>query len=76
MVFQEELTEKKDMFHLALMILHNQCPPNNKMYLCTMGEELECDCTLCWSNYLFWATNGHMDDPYKYWRKNGSLSGI
>lgn len=59
----------KDIFHLARMILHNQCPPDNRMYLCNMGEEPECDCTMCWDNYLFWAVNGYRGDPYELDRK-------
>lgn len=47
------------MLQLALMILHDQCPPDNTMYLCLTGEELEPRCQECWSNYLFWAANGY-----------------
>ena len=57
---------KESMFQLAQMILRDQCPPDNKMYLCSMGEEAECDCTECWDKYLFWAVNGYKGDPY-YW---------
>lgn len=56
---------KESMFQLAQMILRDQCPPDNKMYLCSMGEEAECDCTECWDKYLFWAVNGYKGDPYK-----------
>jgi hypothetical protein len=67
--------QKPDIFHLALMILHDQCPPDNKMYYCNMGEDPECDCTMCWSNYLFWAQNGFKkeQDPYKFDRKRDDL---
>ena len=61
---------KENMFQLARMILQDQCPPDNKMYLCNMGEELECDCVRCWDKYLFWAVNGYRGDPYKFDRKN------
>lgn len=67
-----DVPEHKDsMFQLALKILHDECPPDNRMYLCTMGEEPECDCETCWENYLFWARNGYQkrDDPYKFDRK-------
>lgn len=59
---------KEDMFQLARMILNDQCPPDNRMYICNMGEEPECDCIRCWDNYLFWAVNGYKDkdDPYKF----------
>lgn len=61
--------DKENMFQLARMILHDQCPPDNRMYLCKMGEYPECDCTRCWDNYLFWAVNGYKGDPYKFDRK-------
>lgn len=62
---------EKKMFELARMILHNECPPDNRMYLCNMGEEPECDCTECWDKYLFWAVNGYReeDEPYRFDRK-------
>ena len=56
---------KESMYCLARMILHNQCPPDNKMYLCNMGEEDDCDCTECWDKYLFWALNNYKGDPYQ-----------
>lgn len=61
------MSDKHGIFQLARMILHDQCPPDNRMYLCTMGEETECDCTTCWDNYLFWAVNGYKENekPYK-----------
>lgn len=62
---------KESMFHLARMIAHNECPPDNRMYLCRFGEEAECRCTECWDNYLFWAVNGYReeDEPYRIDRK-------
>ena len=44
---------KEDIFQLARMILHDQCPQDKRMYLCNMGEEPECNCTECWDKYLF-----------------------
>lgn len=66
-----EPPENFSIFQLALMILQDQCPPDNRMYLCRMGEECECECVRCWSNYLFYAVNGYQpqDDPYKLDRK-------
>lgn len=61
--------EKKSMFELARMIVHNECPPDNRMYLCRFGEEAECRCTECWDNYLFYAVNGYDRDPYETDRK-------
>ena len=57
---------KEDIFQLAIMILHDRCPPDNRMYLCNMGESDECDCTDCWTKYLFWAVNGYGRIPYEY----------
>lgn len=45
--------ERESIFQLALMINRDQCPPDNRMYYCNMGEEPECDCVMCWENYLF-----------------------
>lgn len=61
--------ERENIFQLALMINRDQCPPDNRMYLCNMGEDPECDCTVCWENYLFWAVNGYKGDPYQFDRK-------
>lgn len=60
---------KENIFQLALMINRDQCPPDNKMYLCNMGEEGDCNCTECWDKYLFWAVNGYRGDPYEIDRK-------
>ena len=59
---------RESIFQLALMINHDQCPPDNRMYYCNMGEDPECDCTMCWEKYLYWAVNGYKDndDPYKF----------
>ena len=57
--------EREDIFSLALMINRDQCPPDNRMYYCTMGEDPECDCVMCWEKYLFWAVNGYRGDPYQ-----------
>lgn len=63
--------QRESIFQLALKVLHDECPPDNTMYYCNMGEEPECDCTTCWENYLFWAANGYQDrdDPYRFDRK-------
>lgn len=63
--------ERESIFQLALMINRDECPPDNRMYYCNMGEDPECDCTECWDKYLFWAVNGYRDndDPYKFDRK-------
>ena len=53
-------------FQLAMLILHDACPPDPTKYLCKMGEECENDCERCWEKYLFWAVNGYKGDPYKF----------
>ena len=64
---------KSDMLHLALMVVHDECPPDNRMYLCRMGEEPESRCEECWSNYLLWASNGYQEkyEPYRFCRNRG-----
>lgn len=57
---------KENMFQLARMILHDQCPPDNTMYLCKMSDHDDCECTLCWDNYLLWAVNGYQDRDKPY----------
>ena len=63
-----------EMFSLARMILKDQCPPDNRMYLCTMCEDDCLDCEDCWNNYLLYVLNGGRQDPYaadrrKYYRE-------
>ena len=58
-------TKDYSIFQLALLILHDACPPDPTKYLCKMGEECENDCERCWEKYLFWAVNGYKGDPYK-----------
>ena len=55
-----------EMYSLARMILEDQCPPDNRMYLCKMCEDDCCDCNLCWSRYLLYVLNGKRGDPYKW----------
>ena len=57
---------RPDIFQCALAILSDECPPERHMYLCNMGEDPECDCKECWTNYLFYVVNGRKDDPYKW----------
>lgn len=56
---------KESMFQLARMILRDECPPDNRMYLCKMGDCEECDCIECWDKYLLWAVNGYRGNPYE-----------
>lgn len=63
-----------EMYQLARMILQDQCPPDNRMYLCRMCEDDCLDCTSCWNNYLLYVLNEGRQDPYasdrrKYYRE-------
>lgn len=62
---KDNSTPKVSMYGLARMILNDQCPPDNRMYLCRMGESEECDCMACWDKYLLWAVNGYRGNPYE-----------
>ena len=50
-------------FRCAFSILRDECPPDNKFYLCAKGEDPEHDCVNCWDNYLWFLENGL--NPYK-----------
>ena len=53
--------------HCAFMILHDQCPPDNKHYLCKKMEDDsigDC-CAQRWNNYLFGLTMGTIELPRK-----------
>jgi hypothetical protein len=61
------LTEKEyALRECAHMILHDQCPPKRKHYLC-MGEEDDTtfDCSSCWYNYLQGIAAGTIELPKK-----------
>ena len=48
----------------ALMILHDECPPERKHYLCMQQEDDSInDCTQCWNNYLWGLTMGTIELP-------------
>ena len=59
------------MYGLALDILHDRCPPDNTMYLCSMMEDLGdgTECERCWEKFLLHAinmVNGYGKcDPYE-----------
>lgn len=59
------MTEKESALQkCALMILHDQCPPERKHYLCMKGEDdSSVDCTLCWDNYLWGIAAGDTELP-------------
>ncbi len=65
---REERPPRKDVLSLALLILRDECPPDNTMYLCNRCEEHDSECCQrCWTTFLFWAANGYkeVDRPYK-----------
>lgn len=48
------------------MILHDQCPPETRHYLCMKEEDDSIrDCTQCWSDYLWGLTMGKIELPRK-----------
>lgn len=48
----------------ALMILHDQCLPDRKHYLCMTGEDdTALDCTQCWDTYLWRIAAGTVEIP-------------
>ena len=59
------MTKKEsDLHRCALMVLHDQCPPERKHYLCMMQEDdAALDCAQCWSNYLWGIAAGTIELP-------------
>lgn len=62
------MDKNASMMQCAMMILNNQCPPDNRCYLCKQGEECEENCTECWSSFLFWVANGCKEFQRPYYR--------
>ena len=59
-----QVTKKEGtLLDCARMILFDQCPPDNKHYLCMEGEDDTGDCTLCWGNYLRGVIAGKIELP-------------
>lgn len=54
-----------ELYSCAHKILNNECPPDNRAYLCWHGEEFEQDCIRCWENYLTYVYEGRDDHPYQ-----------
>ena len=59
------MTKKEcDLHSCARMILLDQCPPDNKHYLCMVSEDdTALDCTQCWDNYLWDVAEGTIELP-------------
>lgn len=46
------------LFKAARLILHDECPPDPKQYLCLISEDYdETACERCWEEYLFRVVN-------------------
>ena len=61
-----QMTEKESALQkCAFMILRDQCPPDNKHYLCMVSEDSTGDCAKCWSNYLWGVSAGTIELPWK-----------
>ena len=54
------------LLHAAKNLARNECPGDNRAYLCKHGEECEEECTRCWENYLEYIANGRTDHPWQY----------
>ena len=50
----------------AKSLARNECPSDNRAYLCKHGEECEHDCVRCWENWLDYVANGRTDHPWQY----------
>lgn len=62
------MTTAEDAFRqCALMILHDQCPPDRRHYMCMQEEDESIGfcCTQCWSDFLWELTNGTIELPKK-----------
>ena len=62
------MTMKEAAFqHCAFMILHDQCPPDRKHYLCMKEEDalVGPDCIQCWNDFLWGLTMGTVELPTK-----------
>ena len=59
-----QVTKKEGtLLDCARMILFDQCPPDNKHYLCMEGEDDAPDCALCWDRYLHGVASGMIEMP-------------
>lgn len=59
-----QVTKKEGaLLDCARMILFDQCPPDNKHYLCMEGEDDAPDCALCWDRYLRGVASGMIEMP-------------
>lgn len=60
------LTQKeRALLECARMILQDQCPPQNRFYLCMVPEDDTPDCALCWSRYMEGIAGGAIELPKK-----------
>lgn len=69
MCVHDMMTGKKprSLLMVAIDLLNDQCPDEERMQLCQMENMDETDdpCHLCWSNFLFYVANGRKYDPYR-----------
>lgn len=55
--------DRRELLWLALLILNDACPPDNRYYLCRQGEDPTAACIECWQRYLLAAVNGELEPP-------------
>lgn len=53
------------LLHAAKNLARNECPSDNRSYVCKHGEECEKDCIRCWDNWLEYIANGRTDHPWQ-----------
>lgn len=72
------MTIKEDtFFQCAVMILHDQCPPDSNHYLCMQAEDGDAaECLMCWSNYLRELVAGDIKLPKNDYIKEAVSHGI
>lgn len=58
---------KPDMLGCALLILRDECPPEEHMQLCRLVEDDDgSSCSCCMEHYLRYVASGRRADPYRY----------
>ena len=58
------MTKKEaDIYKCATMILRDECPPDNRCYLCMMDEAEDLDCARCWDEYMMGIAAGTISFP-------------
>ena len=56
------------LFRAANSILYDGCPMDERMHMCSMGEEPDSNdgCIQCWEKYLLYLVNRGTQDPFRW----------